>query len=778
LRLTPYSISTGLREDKRGWKGNKSHYFLSDVNMPIRDDGVCFDYLIVLFDVDYYVSRETFEQYAGFKIVIFTVDVNAVGGSDSESFWYIDGDIYTEHIAGGATWKHQVWNYDGANCIIRDLKRDGKTGVVIEDNGYWMYHIERRRFPGTNKMLVFLNPQYHCRYPWELVKVVFGQEVVYKQQLFNTPTVTRHISTAGEFRIAEFGGSHPYVSFSYATPTRFVVKLPLDVWQGLITRRKLVTVWGCEVVRGYLANIGHVQPPDKVNVIAAILATVPESISFVGYTADEDPFGEVANVARLTTYPPFPPATASAQTVTDILKATKTLETVRNTVEPTREMRDFAIEFAREVGKRAKWFIEESEETLAAMVKNNPARKAGVKKFMNNLKEVDTVIRANLKAEAIPDAAKKGKNARMILPQDDYELFLSGRIFRPWAEAIHKDGEDGCGHFYVCGSSPDVIADHVVNAVRAAYENGNVLVATDFSKFDLHHSPFTRQTFVEAVALGCGSPEGAKYVRMVLGKEINKLITFTAKVPRNHPNPGKLPAIKSGYMNLSGAADTTALNTFTNALISYLTMRRLGYNHERAFKDIRPKYGDDGLEEYPDTWTEVAKELGFTGTVESRISNYSPIDFLSRVYVNPMLTNSSICEPKRAMAKLPVTCSSDPLDIARYNKAKGYYEVDKKTPLVGEFAGAIMRVYGAGKGTSKSNKSEDRELAYKIARGPHPFHDCDLDLAVTVVADRLGMTNESVEELAKRYADAQTEDDMKNLATQTPSEVSPGCHAL
>jgi len=314
--------------------------------------------------------------------------------------------------------------------------------------------------------------------------------------------------------------------------------------------------------------------------------------------------------------------------------------------------------------------------------------------------------------------------------------------------------------------------------VRLAETNGNVLTGTDFSKFDLYNSEFTRKSFVESVALGCEAPDGAKSVRRALHSELHKTITPKVKSKRNHPPKERLPNIDSGSMNLSGAADTTALNTHTNALISYLTMRRLDYSHTKAYDSICPKYGDDGLDEHVEKWLETANLLGFAGTIDKRESNFSPIDFLSRVFIRPMETNTSVCEPLRALRKLPTTCSTRPVAEARYDKANGYNVTDGKTPLVGEYARAILRVYGGGASNKADRTTEDREMAFKIKRGPYPFDDDYVSAAVFEVGRRMGMDVAQVEHLAASLDAARTPEDMDALATTTPSTVAEGCRPL
>jgi len=818
LNISTYSVSTGPREDKRGWDGSREHYFPIDMQQRRRVDPVGHDQLICLVDVDYYVGRETFERYAGNKIAIFTVEVDAVGGCDGESLWHVDGSTFHEHIAGGATWKHLIWNYSGALCTMRDrraafelqdkIESERWTGYrrskglreverLHQTSGHIVYHVERIRFPGTNKMIVVLNPSFRTTLPWDFTCLRFGSEVMAQDQLYRMPPVVVHSTLRGSFRIGLFGGSHPYVSISYMEATRHIVKLPLNEWQSLILRAKGVRAWGSEIVDSHMKNIGHKLPSESVLLLAAALVDIPENIHFVGYSADvQDLHDDIQDVAKCVVPPVLPPATASGQTPADMAKAIDNFSTTRNTVVPPEDIRGFAKEFTREVASRTPWTMLDHDETIEVMIRSNPTRKAEIDKFVENPSNSGSHLLAMIKAECIPNASAKGKKARIILPQSTYELYKATRLIKPWSEQAHKHGPQTCGHWYVCGSDPSEIADAVVGAVHAAADANHVLTSTDFTKFDQSHSAFTRGCFVDTVASSCMNSGGDIEVREVLQSEVNKLIIPKVKNRRNHPKLEQVGAVRSGTMNLSGAADTTALNTYTNALLSYITMRRLNIPHLLAFENIRPKYGDDGLEEYIDCWCETIEMCGFSGTTDPRKDNEEPITFLSRIYIKPLETRTSICDPLRALMKLPTSCSTRPVHLARRDKALGYATVDGTTPLVGNYARAILRVYENGftqhtlgplvspatdsspDGPLRCLTSEGRELQRKMDRGKHPYDSGYNDVAVKVVAEQLGMCVEEVEQLCDSYDKAQTPDDMTKLISTEPSEVSLGCRAL
>lgn len=787
----PYSFFTGRREDTLGWDGSKRNESLNDFTEPYRTDPLNDDHVVVFMDSDYHATSADFEVAAGHKIVIYTVEVDAVGGADPEGLWHVDGDIYTEYIAGGICWRHRVWSYDHDLCIIREPSSWDHPAITQgyrtePGRGWWMYHIERLRFPDSNKMLVFLNPKYHCIIPWEVMKVKHSPQIMDDYLLDRMSPVSVHETAMGSFRMSIVRGAHPYITITHLEHTRHVVKLPLDLWESLKARRKGMRSFGCETVDGHCKHHGHKQSAQSVVIITGALHAVPESIHYVGYTADINHFSEADSPAVIAVPPVVVPAVCASQTDADINVAIDKLQEVKNTTRFPPSIRLIASEFSHECARRSPWELMSHQETIDHMIATNPHRKEGIEKFLMDPSNgiTERTIYAQMKADLVPPAAaRKGKAVRIILPEDTYKLYCDTRFVRPWCKQMMEESTidiDRCGHWYMPGKKADRISHYVCNATTQAEARGNVLHSTDFSKFDLHASFDTRKAFEEAVSISCRTPAVAAQVRMAIRSEMNTKITPKIKRKKNDvPVKKKHHHVDSGTIVCSGAADTTALNTFTNGLISYITLRLMSYGHLEAFDMLLPKYGDDGIEEFIHKWMEVCATLGFIGTFDHRESNSDVLFFLSRAYLNPLVTMSSVCCVERALSKL---CGTIPagrsVDIARLQKATGYMVADAHTPLVGAYAKAILLVYGLEDfkdpfevSPAGVTSGEEREMRWKAQSGPYPFEDDFLGDAVRYAAADCGLDVMEIEQLCDLYANARTHEDMEALATQMPSPI-------
>jgi len=300
----------------------------------------------------------------------------------------------------------------------------------------------------------------------------------------------------------------------------------------------------------------------------------------------------------------------------------------RNDVEFDEEERGFSHEFAKEVAARAPFEYLGHDETIEHMLTKNPGRKDEIMKFLVDPSTCvdEHKILAQMKPDSIDGAAAKGKLVRMIMPEETFKLYTDTRFMQPWSAAMKRRG-DICTktnkHWYQPGSSPEDISASVCKANRDCERRKNVMKGTDFVKYDLHNSKSTRLSFEISIGLACIDKDKRKIVRRAVRSEINMTIKAKLKEKKNDapkPRDPKLKKVKSGHMVCSGAADTTGLNSYTNGLISYITLRKLGYSHEAAFEMLLPKYGDDGCEEYADKWKETAEKLGFRVKVDPRKS--------------------------------------------------------------------------------------------------------------------------------------------------------------
>jgi len=147
-----------------------------------------------------------------------------------------------------------------------------------------------------------------------------------------------------------------------------------------------------------------------------------------------------------------------------------------------------------------------------------------------------------------------------------------------------------------------------------------------------------------------------------------------------------------------------------------------------------------------------------------------------------MNTLTSVCCVKKACAKLcTVIPGNREPEIARLQKAEGYLVADPNTPLVSNYARAILRVYHTENHTYPDPdnvppgviSAELREVLWKIKNGPYLFDPDDQAAAFAYAALDCKTGVEEIEALCQGYDDAKTHEDMEALATTTPSPLPP-----
>lgn len=331
-----------------------------------------------------------------------------------------------------------------------------------------------------------------------------------------------------------------------------------------------------------------------------------------------------------------------------------------------------------------------------------------------------------MKKEVTQDATRTGKPTRLIYPVEDIALVQAACFVVPLKRYLLERTRAGT-FFGTVGLDPAETGQKVQDFCRLA---GEPVGQTDFSKMDGTHGVFDTEQY-------------AWMYKRAFDRKYYKLIDeFTATHQKRQINlPSCKPDVRpqkinSGYMNLSGKMDTTESNVWRNGFVDYVALRRSGMDADKAYAHIGPKLGDDGLCIVRDH-ANVAASLGFRLTFEN-VDGGKSVSFLSRIYTDPLNDIGSICDPKRAVARIPVTVNSDPI-VGLANKVAGYLVTDADTPIVGAYCRALQRVHRCAFNRDRATADEVRRIdggAYPIPR--------DRDAVIETVARSLGIGADDV----------------------------------
>jgi len=129
------------RDMKRDNDGNRYYYTAKDLQCQYRDDALSSHHLLKYVDVDYYSGME---DLGGRAACLYTFSPTTPSGSNQEMTWRTIGNEVEVSISGGATYRHQLWNWN-----IDHFTWEDATGV-------YLYLVESKRV--NQHLLVFLNP--------------------------------------------------------------------------------------------------------------------------------------------------------------------------------------------------------------------------------------------------------------------------------------------------------------------------------------------------------------------------------------------------------------------------------------------------------------------------------------------------------------------------------------------------------------------------------------------------------------------------------------------
>jgi len=715
--LRPYSRSTSTREINRGAIGERAYYTIADLQQEPRLDDRPTDALDVYVDVDFHLTNdELFREYG--PKCLYTVLPKTVAGRGKDSYWYIKPDgNYNEHVCGGAVYRHLVWDF-GADLIAY------KHWFSFD-----MYHVHVVPGP-ANRAIVALAPAYRCRIPPRLLSL-FGFEFPELKRVGVTSN-----DTIVQLRSVDPGSLDVMVSTRLHTADAAEVTVKQSTWDAILYHLEVTQTPGVGGIACVAENCGE-RLTDGQKYILAQAARAPAEISDpVNFTRGSitDPGTPFASLAAPPLITPAAAATAHADNAGAAVK--ERVIDVKNVAKVPEKYVDYAKEFNSLMFPATEQkLIPLTREEAITRLANTPAkmRRYVANELRLSSEELEAVM-AFLKKEVTEGALKKKSPSRLIFPVEVETLILVACYTFPlkdWhkANAIKRINGDTCVKTpYIVGLTPECTAKAVTNFVRSV--DGDTC-DTDFSKMDGTHGRFNVSQY-------------GHHVRSGYTKEHHAAID--AALSRNTERVIKLPLFAelrkrlkfaSGFMNLSGKSDTTDCNCWSGAFAQYAAARNAGLIPMAAFESIGTIFGDDGLVNAKFDLKTAASDLGMIIKVAEPTAKGKPVVMLSRVYVNPLHTLTSVCEPVRAIARIPVIVNKN-VAVGLANKVEGYLVTDAHTPVVGEYCRALKRIFGLKTSLQKATTDE----MYKLeTSSPYPYDPSDRDICVQVVTERICAAN-------------------------------------
>lgn len=748
-----FDVSTSSREinkshlqGQRKWNvaGDRQIFDMSDLAAELKNDTMLEDDLVTMVDVDYYI--EDFSRFRGKPILLYTMQPSRVAGGTKNGNYYFDSPCTViENIHGGATYTSSIWDFSPDLVIVKGWF------------GFTQYAVEKVPQPGTNKsrMMVFLAPKVDVLVPYWLFKL-YAKVVGINTDRSRTLRRFRSVVKKGDIVVGRFNHTGHFVT-SVARirgPTNHSTNLPSVLWDTLASTRdrsKTFVLGDIERICNAFSSENQWKVHDYALLADALSADIKPSnlVNFQCYGGDGMATFEVAKpVARVVVEP--------IVNQTDVAAAdslNNEILTVKTRVTDLTNSKALSVEYFEYAKEFMKFVVPDKMKGTGCPIDMDDVKDKQCTPAQKARQEQDGkhVWRKNkCKAFVKKETSDKISPAHNISTMEQcHTLGLSAYMYAFSDQVLKKT------HWYAPGKKPAEQVAMVTKYVRTAKKQGLSVIETDFSRFDATRS--------ESLA----TVEHMVYNRWVSESrsgELRRLLKGETNLKARTPKGVQYNTLNS---RPSGSPCTTPGNSLVNGFGSYVAYRLAGMPPRDAYRNVGPKYGDDGVDLALGKFTEMANALGMTLKITSNGPNCT---FLGRMYLDVYHHLTTLTPVPRLLKRLPVSVKSG--DTAARDRVAGYMVTDGHVPLVSNYMRALVRIYDLD--LAKAGESLDRDLRMKLDNGSYP--ECKgehYELLLDSVAVQLDLTVQEVLSICQRLDEAQSVDDLVKIKLVRPDAKNP-----
>nr|WPV63034.1 MAG: RNA-dependent RNA polymerase [Wenzhou bat nodavirus 3] len=719
LGYTVYSVSRSERDAPRG---QRLFYHTKDFVQHVTNDTPNDMDIIKMVDVDYYCDMDYWLSF-GRPVLIYTFVPRSAGGVVPNGSYSIDDNHIVMRVAGGAIYRHRVWDYAHDWITVDTL-----TGVYVcsidqvalpQDPERRIICIVPQRFiPAPMSLMVPRNPLKRVRFTYGDCAVVSYLDEE------RGPTLSLSLGGGTSVTLAQ--------DLYHAIRVRFHASKHKNIAdiERFFTRE--------EIPRAYVPAsalyelLQHEEAPIRVSTFTScgVKGRNPHYQTVTALVCEDG-----SEYAREVA-PPLcdPGAVVPVRSLNnDVQTVHGRVEKVQNSKTPPTMYHQYAREFVDHVVGDIRCAPLSYDDVIE--LQDRPAQRQRSEQARMWFGWSRFFVKAFQKKEAY-SSINDPRNISTCTT--DHTLRLSSYTLA-FKETILKRFK-----WYFPGLSPDEITSRLRDGAVDATE----LLATDYSRLDGTISAWLRKYVERAVYLRAfgGDPE----LRDLLREELN---------PRAVTAMGY--AYEPGHSRLSGSPLTTDGNTLICAFADFVAFRESGRNPREALGSILAVYGDDGVKKglQAHVVEKVADNLGLKLKC-TVVPRHAPVPFLGRVFCDLWTTNASVQDPIRTLTKIHLSMTPDAVcsaELAATHKASGYLQIDARTPLIGEYCRAVLRVLGADPVPLDPNLNLDIPwFARQFGEGCWQQSDQDRGLMEQVVADSVKLSVAEVREICEALNQAQS----------------------
>lgn len=731
-----YARSSSHRERNQGIISEKSYYTAADTATGLMYDpeptGLVAD---VLTDVCYYMEIDDLFKNRR-PIMCYCVLPGKIAGKGDDFQWYTEasrsGDaIHHERVSGGSHYTHRIWANSHDTFTVP----------------YWfsMTTFDVQVIPGDfNRAVVVMVPTVTTYLPPWIYRLFNLKYNEYERAKIDT-------LATGHLMMKYIENAVTMVSIRNRSPDGSCVSVPMACYDACTAIEKAGKGAGITGIKFVCAD-QDLNTVESILLNSALGADTRLGCDVVNYTRSE--FTDQGKPsAELVTHAIVRPATVMTKHPVNGEAAVQgRIEERRN---PSDRLADDIVGFGKEfVEKSYPSHLPKLEpcslfEALMSCCKTK-AQKARGETYKYSLESGEIKsIEALIKVEAVANGAQNGKHSRLVFPENMATLIAVAMFEIPMKKHTLGMSREG-SHPSNVGMTPDEIGLAVSNYANKT----EVLICTDYTGMDATQNKHVNEIYCNAWKAGFAEKHHA-----LIEKTHASTLNRTVKVP-NKPVNGlgkKATKTNSGSMNLSGGFNTTTRNTVPNAFMSFVASRRYGRDVDESWDMIGPKFGDDGVTDGKVDIHSVAKELNFIlkGKVQD---SKDPVEYLSRVYPLPKISQSSHTLVMRALQKIPVVTHGKGLLGLKF-RVNGYSMTETGTPLVKEYLNALKRVHGFDDDMEGATSDQMR----RFERGPYLYEEVIDSLHVECIAKECNLSPIDVGLLRQHLDDVVTIEDLEKI---------------
>lgn len=703
--LQPYEVSFSNRSNAYGFH---KHYVPRDFKWNEQCDPITSSHAFVMIDVDFHTDMDTWGSF-GRPLLLYTFDIRSLKYVDSEVDMFFDGKDLQMSVRGGSRYCHPLWDYSNDYVSF-----GGNT-----------FQIDRKILP-CHRAIVLLSPANTMHLAPLLKRLSTPTTDMFTMSLSNV---------AGETQMEIL---HRLDGES--------CKLPSKLWTALKERFAASKKISSGDVDSALKQEGH---PDYsgASLLAGALRRefgARDCRADVAYTYqfEDAPLEASLDAPKSVDVVPNPvdavPHVATACLANGQAAEHCRHEAIKNVAKilpPTyaayaEEFMSFVPEF--QIEPVSTEFVMEKQTKGQQKTRNQMAQNDGLPE--------DLKVKAFVKSEAYP-TTKDPRNISNV--STGYQISLSRFTYAVKYGALMKQ------HWYYPGLSLEEIAKRVSEFCNRSYKDSKGLVETDFSRYD--------GTISEALRRNV---EFAFYKR-VLSKDAWRKFYSLAVKELDCPGTAGGRKYNPQGSRLSGSPLTTDGNTIISAFIDYCGNRLAGQSMEEAWKNIGPKFGDDGIS-YTNESEQVSKDLGLSLKCVKR-DPCGRVGFLGRLFPIASSSDGSLQDPARVWYKLCFTLNGNGIPELRA-KWDAFLRSDKHTHYLSSFCQNALRITAA-------YATADVENYWSVyTTGQWPQYEAEAPLYAAIEAEYL---NVQIPDLVEQMNAAKTMEDLCNtVAKSTVVSVS------